>query len=161
MTAPLLTRKTFTISRLAEFASTVELTKATGHPVERWPLVIAKELIDNALDAAEEAKVAPKISILIDQRSVSVANSGPGIGPETVTSVVDFAVRTSSREAYVSPTRGAQGNALQTILTMGFALSQSASETVIESRGVKHTIAVVFDPVRRFLGLSARRHHLR
>jgi hypothetical protein len=32
---------------------------------------------------------------------------------------------------------------------MGFALSQSRSQTVIESRGVKHTIAVDFDPVRR------------
>jgi hypothetical protein len=36
MTAPSLARKTFTISRLAEFASTAELVKATGHPVARW-----------------------------------------------------------------------------------------------------------------------------
>jgi DNA topoisomerase VI subunit B len=150
VTAPSLVRKTFTVSRLAEFASTAELTKATGHPVERWPLVIVKELIDNALDAAEEAKVAPKIGVLVDQCSITVADWGPGIASQTVANVVDFAVRTSSREAYVSPTRGAQGNALQTILAMGFALSQSGSETVIESRGVKHTIAVVFDPIRRF-----------
>jgi len=39
-------------------------------------------------------------------------------------------VRVSSREAYVSPTRGAQGNALQTLLVMGFALdSQEPVET--------------------------------
>ena len=59
MTAPSPARKTFTVSPLAEFASTAELAKATRHPVARWPLVIAKELIDNVLDAAEEAKVAP------------------------------------------------------------------------------------------------------
>jgi hypothetical protein len=47
MTAPSLARKTFTVSRQSEFASTAELVKATGHPVERWPLVIAIELVDN------------------------------------------------------------------------------------------------------------------
>jgi DNA topoisomerase VI subunit B len=149
VTAPALVRKTFTVSRLAEFASTAELTKAIGHPVELWPFVIAKELIDNSLDACEAAGLAPKIAVLVDQRSITVADCGPGIAPETVASVVDFTIRTSSREAYVSPTRGAQGNALQTIFAMGFALSQSGSETLIESEGAKHTIAVVFDPIRR------------
>jgi DNA topoisomerase VI subunit B len=144
-----LARKTFTISRLAEFASVGELAKATGHPVERWPFVIAKELVDNSLDACEAAGLAPKIAVLVDHRGITVADCGPGIAPETIASVVDFTIRTSSREAYVSPTRGAQGNALQTILAMGFALSQSGSETIIETRGVKHTIAVAFDPIRR------------
>ena len=149
MTAPSLARKTFTVSRQSEFASTAELAKATGHPVERWPLVIVKELIDNGLDAAEEAKVPPDIEVIVDKDGITVADRGPGIAAETVASIADYTVRTSSREAYVSPTRGAQGNALQTILAMGFALSQSRSETIIESRGVRHTIAVDFDPVRR------------
>ena len=149
MTAPLLARKTFTVSRQSEFASTAELAKATGHPVERWPLIIVKELIDNGLDAAEEAKVPPDIEVIVDKDGITVADRGPGIPAETVASIADYTVRSSSREAYVSPTRGAQGNALQTILAMGFALSQSRSETIIESRGVRHTIAVDFDPVRR------------
>ena len=50
-----LTRKTFSISRLAEFVSESELVKQIGHPVRDWPLVIVKELVDNALDEAEEA----------------------------------------------------------------------------------------------------------
>ena len=61
MTKEVLQRKAFSISRLAEFVSESELVKQIGHPVADWPLVIAKELIDNALDEAEEAGTAPSI----------------------------------------------------------------------------------------------------
>jgi len=59
-------RKAFTISRLAEFVSESELVKQIGHPVADWPLVILKELVDNALDEAEEAGVPPAIQIHVD-----------------------------------------------------------------------------------------------
>jgi DNA topoisomerase VI subunit B len=59
-------RKTFTVSRLAEFVSESELVKQIGHPVADWPLVILKELVDNALDEAEEAGVPPAIQIHVD-----------------------------------------------------------------------------------------------
>ena len=42
--------------------------------------------------------------------------------PATVADILDFSIRVSSREAYVAPTRGAQGNALKTILAMPFVL---------------------------------------
>ena len=114
MTAPLLTRSAFKTSRLLDFCSERELVKQIGHDVHDWPLVIIKELIDNAIDAAEEARVAPVIMIELDRAeaagdAIIVADNGPGISPETVTNILDFATRTSSREAYVSPTRGAQG----------------------------------------------------
>jgi DNA topoisomerase VI subunit B len=67
-----LARKTFRVSRLAEFASVAELTKQTGHPVKDWPLVIVKELADNALDAAEEAGTAPSIKIVVDEDCLPV-----------------------------------------------------------------------------------------
>jgi hypothetical protein len=38
-----LNRETFITSRLLEFCSMKKLTLQTGHPVEQWPLVIAKE----------------------------------------------------------------------------------------------------------------------
>ena len=38
-----------------DFLSAKELVTQTGHSVDEWPFVILKELIDNALDAAEEA----------------------------------------------------------------------------------------------------------
>ena len=59
-------RKTFSISRLAEFVSESELVKQIGHPVRDWPLVIVKELVDNALDEAEEAGRPPTIEIHVD-----------------------------------------------------------------------------------------------
>jgi hypothetical protein len=64
----------------------------------------------------------------------------------------DYTVRVSSREAYVSPTRGAQGNALKTILAMGYVLnresgSDAAGVTVIQSRGVLHRIEFRVDHV--------------
>ena len=44
-----------------EFCSERELQNQTGHSLYDWPLVVGKEVMDNALDAAEEAEVAPVI----------------------------------------------------------------------------------------------------
>ena len=66
---------------------------------------------------------------------------GPGIPPETITGIIDYNVRVSSREAYISPTRGRQGNALKSILPMAYVLDgKIIGETWIEARGVKHRI---------------------
>jgi hypothetical protein len=144
-------RKTFTISRLAEFVSESELVKQIGHPVADWPLVILKEVVDNALDEAEEAGVPPVIEISVDENAIIVHDgSGRGIPSETVEKLTDYSARTSSRAAYVSPTRGAQGNALQTIVAMPYALSGEDCETVvIESQGVEHRISFATDPIRQ------------
>jgi DNA topoisomerase VI subunit B len=149
MPEQLLARKAFRTSRLSEFASEAELVKQTGHDVEDWPLVVVKELADNALDAAEEAGTAPSIEVIVDKDSITVADNGSGMPEETIASIADYVTRTSSRAAYVSPTRGAQGNALQSIIPMGFALDGERGETVIESRGVAHRIAFTVNPVRQ------------
>jgi hypothetical protein len=60
-----LERTAFRTSRLLDFASAKELTAQTGHPPEDWPLVVVKELIDNALDACEEAGLAPEIAVRV------------------------------------------------------------------------------------------------
>ncbi len=134
MSAPALSRNIFKTSRLAEFTSEKELVKQTGHSVDEWPLVVLKELVDNGIDASEEAGVSPVVEIKVSHDGISV---------------VDYASRVSSREAYVSPTRGAQGNALQTILAMPFALDSERGETVIESRGVAHRIMFAVDRIRQ------------
>jgi DNA topoisomerase VI subunit B len=149
MTAPNLARKAFTTSRLAEFASVSELIRQTGQPAENWPLVIVKELIDNALDAAEEANMVPVVEVAVDENSITVTDQGPGIAPATVASLIDYTSRTSSRAALVSPARGAQGNALQTILAMPFALDGRRGKVLIESQGVVHDISFTIDPVRQ------------
>ena len=147
--APFLSRHVFKTSRLAEFCSRKELVNQTGHAAEDWPLVILKELVDNALDGAEEARIAPVIEITVSQDKIAVADNGPGVTPDTVANILDFASRTSSREAYSSPTRGAQGNAISTILAMPFALDGGRGETTIESRGVAHRITFSIDPIRQ------------
>jgi hypothetical protein len=149
MTTPILGRKTFTTSRLAEFCSPKELANQTGYAAKDWPLVILKELIDNALDACEEGGVTPVVDIMVSDDGIAVADNGPGIAPETVANILDFTSRTSSREAYVSPTRGAQGNAIKTLLAMPFALDGQHGEVAIETQGVRHRITFSIDPIRQ------------
>jgi DNA topoisomerase VI subunit B len=149
---PKLTRVAFRVSRLMEFCSERELQNQTGHSVYEWLLVIAKELIDNALDACEEAEVAPEIEIIVERDTIVVQDNAGGIDAETIASVLDYTIRVSSREAYVSPTRGAQGNALKTILAMGYVLDRGnggdrAGVTIIEARGVEHRIEFRVDHV--------------
>jgi DNA topoisomerase VI subunit B len=148
-TSTRLSRETFTTSRLLEFCSQKELVSQTGHGVGQWPLVIVKEAVDNALDDAEETGVAPHVAIAVRGRRITVADNGSGMKPEVVESILDYRVRVSSREAYVSPTRGAQGNALKTILAMPFALSGARGDTMIEARGIAHRIVFMIDHVRQ------------
>jgi DNA topoisomerase VI subunit B len=147
--APALRRETFKTSRLAEFCSRRELVNQTGHPVEEWPFVILKELVDNSLDACEETHVAPMIDIVVSNEGVVISDNGPGLSPETVIDMLDYTSRVSSREAYVPPTRGAQGNALKTILAMPFALDGERGEILIESQGVAHQIVFTVDRIRQ------------
>jgi DNA topoisomerase VI subunit B len=144
-----LIRETFTTSRLSEFCSVKELVNQTGHAVADWPIVILKELLDNVLDGCEESGVAPEVSIIIDANGITVTDNGPGIDAEAVASITDYRSRTSSREAYVSPTRGAQGNALKTILAMPAVLGDGRGTVTIESRSVAHTVMFTVDRIRQ------------
>ena len=144
-----LQRETFRTSRLLDFCSEKELVAQTGHRPAQWSLVILKELLDNGLDACEEAGIAPEVAITVDNTAITVADNGPGIPAETVKGVLDFAVRVSSREAYVSPTRGAQGNALKTIVAMPFVLDGDRGRVEIEACGVRHCIVMSVDRIRQ------------
>src|SRR3954462_12588296 len=141
---PKLTRVNFAVSRLMEFCSERELQNQTGHSAYEWPLVVAKELIDNSLDACEETEVAPVISVIVEQDRIIVADNAGGIDTQTISSILDYTIRVSSREAYVSPTRGAQGNALKTLLAMDYVLQGASGDavgvTIVETRGVAHRI---------------------
>ena len=73
-------RVAFTTSRLAEFCSEKELVAQTGHEARHWPRVIIKELVDNAIDAAEEIEVAPTIKVIITTGKRGRPNSHCGGG---------------------------------------------------------------------------------
>jgi DNA topoisomerase VI subunit B len=136
-------------SRLLDFASEKELVAQTGHQRDLWPLVIVKELVDNALDACEEAGIAPAIEITVDDDGLTVEDNGPGIPADVVKHILDFHIRVSSREAYVSPTRGAQGNALKTIVAMPFVLDGNLGRVIIEAKGLRHSIEMKVDRIRQ------------
>jgi DNA topoisomerase VI subunit B len=161
-------RVAFATSRLAEFCSVKELVAQTGHESHNWLRVIVKELVDNGIDACEEAETAPVIKVTIatgkkgEPTRLIVEDNGPGIGPDTVKGIIDYNIRISSREAYVSPTRGRQGNALKTILPMAFVLGGKVSgETCIEARGWKHQLifgvnAIRLEPIVRHVRSRSR-----
>jgi hypothetical protein len=116
-----------------EFASEKELMAQTGHQAYEWPRVIVKELVDNGIDACEDAEIAPIINVTITSGEsgkpdrIIVEDNGPGIPPDTIAGIIDYNVRISSREAYISPTRGRQGNALKTISPMSYVRRAASS----------------------------------
>jgi hypothetical protein len=144
-----LTRKAFVTSRLGDFASQEQLQLQTGHAAAWWPEVILKELVDNALDECERSGVAPEIVITVAKDSISVSDNGGGMPAKVVKQILNYATKTSSNAAYVSPTRGQQGNALQTLLAMSHAMTGEPGITLIESCGVRHRIAFSVDLISR------------
>lgn len=147
MTATL-ERAMISINRAAEYFSVKELEAQTGRGRSEFASVCLKELVDNALDACEADAVTPMIDLQItpwaDALDLLVIDNGPGIAPETVARILDFDTRTSDKAAYRSPTRGAQGNALKTVVGIPVALG-SAWPVVIEACGVRHEVSARVD----------------
>ncbi|MGB6347209.1 MAG: ATP-binding protein [Methyloceanibacter sp.] len=149
MKAATLTRATLRTSRSLDFLSEKGLTTQIGHPREQWPLVALKELVDNSIDACEEAGIAPVVKVTMDENSLTIEDNGPGIAADIVKDVLDFDVRVSSREAYVSPTRGAQGNALKAIVAMPYVIYGHEGQVEIDTVGSIHTISLGLDRIRQ------------
>jgi len=144
-----LQRTAFRTSRLLDFCSRKELIAQTGHQPDAWPLVALKELIDNGLDACEDAGTPPEIAVKVGSGGIEVTDNGPGIPTKTVEGVLDFAVRVSTREAYVSPCRGAQGNALKCLVAMPFVLDGEEGQVDVEAHGTLHRIVMRVDRIRQ------------
>ncbi len=148
---PILERTTFKTSRLLEFCSEKELTNQLGHERDKWPPVILKELLDNALDACEETDIAPDIKVKVDASGITVADNGLGIPAKTIVGIIDYRIRVSSKEAYVAPDRGAQGNALKTLVAMPFVLGEDdePGQVDITTEEGRHEIVFCMDPIRQ------------
>lgn len=119
-----LERTTFETSRAAEYFDARQLSALTGVPQYEFASVCLKELIDNALDACETAGVAPEVGVeaeyILGQDPavlrLAISDNGPSMPPELINKILDYNVRVSDKMAYRSPTRGAQGNALKTVI---------------------------------------------
>jgi hypothetical protein len=130
-----------------DFFSEKELVTQTGHDISEWPLVIVKELVDNALDACEEADIAPAITVAADPCGITVSDNGPGLPEFTLKGALDFTMRVSNREAYVAPDRGAQGNALKTLLPMPHVIDRDKGRFIVEAHGQRHVIRCGAHPI--------------
>jgi DNA topoisomerase VI subunit B len=148
-----LNRTHFTTSRANEYFTAKDLQAQTGVAQKDFASSILKELADNALDAAESCKIDPELGIEVEKRvgqlTISISDNGPGLSAETLAKILDFLTRTSNKAHYRSPTRGAQGNALKTVFGMAHALG--GKPVVVESMGVKHTIAAKITPANELV----------
>lgn len=138
----ILNREHFNISRSDEYFNAKELQAQTGQPSYKFGEVVLKELIDNALDACENAGINPVIQIGMatteDRMRICVSDNGTGISEAVIKSILNFSTRTSDKAAYKAPTRGAQGNAFKTIIGIPHALGGGL--VTIDSLGLRHTI---------------------
>jgi len=142
-----LERITFSTSRLLDFFSEKELVTQTGHEMREWSLVFIKEAIDNALDACEEADIAPVIDVIADATGITVKDNGSGLPESTLNKQFDFSTRSSSREGYVGVCRGAQGNALHTLIPMPRVIDEEHGKLIVTAHGKRHVIRCGADPI--------------
>src|SRR5829696_2407315 len=144
-----LQRTTFEISRAAEYFDARQLSALVGVSQDEFAGVCLKELVDNSLDACETAGVPPVVGVKVEREDdlirLSVSDNGPGMPAEVVRKVLDYNIRVSDKAAYRSPPRGAQGNALKTVIGIPYALG-SREPLVVEAQGVSHRIKPWVDP---------------
>src|SRR5262249_18927526 len=146
--APQLHPVPITTSRLMEFFTERELSMQIGQPQHLWPVALLKELIDNSVDACEQAGVIhPVVEVQVDEDAVSVEDNGPGLPEETLLKSLDYAVRVSDKSHYISPTRGQLGNALKCLWAAPFVADGSRGRVEVITRGERHLIDVTLDRI--------------
>jgi hypothetical protein len=134
-----------------------ELVKLCGVNQGRWPVYVLKELLDNATAALEEFGVpAPMVRVVIDKDFIIVKDNGPGIPDSALEVILDFTQFGGSNRHHKLPTRGAQGNALMTIVgiasvwDLGVEIGRKNEQTTridVEVNQVKQTV----DPQREYI----------
>jgi len=142
-------REHFTINRAMEYFTEAELVKQMGTPMGKWRITLVKELIDNCLDAAESAGVDPEVTISIDENSMSIQDNGPGISEQVIIDSMNYDVRVSDKQGYVSPSRGQQGNALMCLYAVPFVLNGDHAFIQILTNGNGYDIKVTLNRIAK------------
>ena len=142
-----LKRETFETSRLLEFFSEKELTMQIGHNSDWWPTALVKELVDNGLDAGESAGVPPEITVTLTDDMVSIADNGLGLPAATLERSLDYTVRVSDKNHYISPTRGQLGNALKCLWAAPFVATGERGHIEIMTAGQRRGVTVGLDRI--------------
>lgn len=147
MSAPILDRQVFTLSRALEFFTERELTTQIGYDRAWWPIALVKELIDNGLDACENAGRQPEICITVAPDAVTVQDSGPGLSLAILERSLDYQVRVSDKIGYVAPTRGQQGNALKTVWAAPYVIDGERGRIDVTTGGTIYHVEVALDRI--------------
>lgn len=145
--AATLDRQVFETSRLLEFFSEKELSMQIGHDRHSWPLALVKELIDNSLDACEGANILPEIAICLDRDSVTVSDNGPGLPAKVIERSLDYSVRVSTNNGYISPTRGQLGNALKCVWAAPYIATGTHGRVDVHTGNTIYAINVSLDRI--------------
>jgi len=141
-----LQRTVFETDRSLEYFSQKEMRSQIGHDVNFWPVVILRELIDNALDACETKQITPVIELTLKDDIITVSDNGPGIPAAVIEKSLDYLKRVSDKAYYISPTRGQMGNALKVIYAVPFVANpENPGFVEIASNGELHTIKIKLD----------------
>lgn len=112
MSAAIPERRHFTITRASEYFTLDGRVKETGQPPNQFRHMALKELLDNALDAAESTGAAPDVQVEFVETdnglTLTLSDNGRGIPPGVVERILgDFSASTSDKAGYRSPMRGA------------------------------------------------------
>jgi DNA topoisomerase VI subunit B len=141
-------RKAFTTSRELEFFTESELTTQIGYHKGLWPLMLVKELIDNAIDACETAGTkAIEIGVKLEKNLITVNDNGPGLSGKIIKGVLDYSVRVSDKKHYIAPTRGQLGNALKCVVAAPFVATGKQSVIEVNAYGVRHRVMIELDRI--------------
>jgi len=155
----------YSFPRAREFFEPDELVVATGVDRDRFSEVLIKELVDNALDAAESL-AEPAVEIGAGRDHLTVSDTGPGVVlGDFLAKVLDFGYRASSKLAWCRPTRGYLGNGLKTVFGLSHVLSPGRP-VLLESCGQRVRVSLkvsaagevkvmpVYEPAEVKAGLS-------
>ena len=91
--------------------------------------------------------MSPDIHVVVTENELRVEDNGPGLPDFIIEKAADFSVRVSDKSAYVSPSRGQQGNALKTLFAAPCVLGDGSGQVRVESLGKHRTIDVRLDPI--------------
>jgi hypothetical protein len=121
------------------FRALPTLAQKAGVPVKDISKLIAKELVDNALDAAASPAA---VVMQIDGDVISVADDGPGFAMDTGALLSIFSIKRPLRSSKLLrlPTRGAMGNGLRVICG---AVASTGGDIIIACNG--NLARVTFD----------------
>jgi hypothetical protein len=92
--------------------------------------------------------------VTADASGITVTDNGPGLPESTLRSAMDFLVRASNREAYVAPDRGAQGNAMKTLIAMPGVIDPQYGQLIVRAHGKLHTIVCRPNPISQCADLT-------